>query len=124
MACTPPTCKLPTIKCEGSDCPHEAAKTLHGLRYIDGRTQRVKGDRLCVSCYEELKDVVADHIPCPPGWPPGYYVARLRTRKHVDPATAVTLLWCHGRLVRAAALKRSGRKGDVKVDSRKVPLLL
>jgi hypothetical protein len=75
------------------------------------------GDRLCVSCYEELKDVVADHIPCPPGWPPGYYVARLRTRKHVYPATAVTLLWCHGRLVRAAALKRGGRKGNVRVDT-------
>ena len=88
---------------------------MHGLRSIDGRTQRVKGDRLCLSCYGELKDVVADHIPCPPGWPPGYYVARLRTRKHVDPATAVTLLWCHGRLVRAAALKRGGRKGNVRV---------
>ena len=90
---------------------------MHGLRSIDERIQRVKGDQLCLSCYEELKNVVADHIPCPPGWPAGYYVARLRKRKHVDAATAVTLLWCHGQLIRAAALKRSGRKGSVQVVS-------
>ena len=112
-----PTCKLPIIKCGSGDCPNEATKTMHGLRYIDGRMERVKGDRLCLSCYEELKNVVTDHIPCPPGWPSGYYVARLRTRKHIDSATAVTLLWCHGRLVRAAALKRSNRKGNVRVDT-------
>lgn len=102
--------------CDNS-CGCAAEKTLNGLRRRGDRTVRVKGDRLCIKCYEELKDVIQEHIPCPPGWPPGYYVARLHARTKVSPDVAITLLWCHGNLVKAAALKRKNRVTDVRVSS-------
>ncbi len=102
--------------CDVAGCDRAGEKTKSGLRWKHGRTVRVKGDRLCCQCYERLRDVVAEHIPCPPGWPAGYYVARLRDRREVDVATAVTLLWCYGKLVRAAALKESGRKSRAQVS--------
>ena len=98
-------------------CGCVAETTLRGLRRKNGRNTRVVGDSLCMNCYEQLKDMVEEHIPHPPGWPAGYYVARLHARKKVAPDVAITLLWCHGRLVRAAILKRSGRVSPVNVDS-------
>lgn len=77
----------------------------------------VKGDNVCLECYDRLSSIVEDHIPRPPGWPAGYYVARLRNRREVDVGTAVTLLWCYGKLIRAAHLKQSGRRSRVRVES-------
>ena len=100
-----------------NQCGRAAEKTLRGLRRKHGQTVRVQGDKLCMARYEQLKDVVEEHIPCLPGWPLGYYVARLHARKKVKPDVAITLLWCHGRLIRAAALKKTNRISEVNVSS-------
>lgn len=109
LPCSSPLCD--------NKCGQRAEKTLRGLRRRNGRTVRVNGDSLCMQCYEQLKDVVKDHIPCPPGWPGGYYVARMHSHKKVKPDVAITLLWCHGRLLRAAKLKEKGRVSDVEVST-------
>lgn len=100
-----------------NQCGCEVEKTLRGLRRKNGMTVRVDGDSLCMPCYEQLKDVVEEHIPCPPGWPAGYYVARLHGHKKVSPAVAITLLWCRGWLIKAARLKSKGRVRKVEVSS-------
>ena len=49
--------------------------------------------------------------------PLGIDTSRLHARTKVKPNVAITLLWCHGRLVRAAALKRSNRVSDVNAST-------
>ena len=113
-------CDSPVVAfkaCDVPGCCRVAAKYKNGRRWGKHGTFAVRGDHVCLECYERLTTIVEDNIPRPPGWPAGYYVARLRDRRTVDKETAVTLLWCYGKLIKAAELKSSARASRVRVDS-------
>jgi hypothetical protein len=101
---TPYSTKMSDM-CDNCDSPH--SKTMKGINITDDEVLRVEGDKLCLECYGELSDEVADFIPRP-GFskPAGQFVGRSRHLKLVSVDHAITLAWCYGRLRRAVQLKR------------------
>ena len=80
---------------------------LSGFDYVNDQRVSLRGDRLCETCYVEMRDEIAEHIPMPPGRPGGYIVARSRHLKTVDKGTGITIAWCRGDLCRAVRVHRS-----------------
>lgn len=59
-----------------------------------------------MECYTKMRDAIIEYIPAPPQKPGGYLVVRTRQQVTVPRDQAITIAWCHGRLLRAHALLR------------------
>jgi hypothetical protein len=107
--CEPQQSLVPIPRCERADCERHGIKQLWGFDFCKREAickKRLKGNLLCLECYCELRDLIAEHIPAPPAKPGGYTLARTRKLKTVDKSAAVTIAWCRGDLLRAAKVFR------------------
>ncbi len=108
--CEPPQTIVTLPSCERPGCKRHGTKQLFGFDFTKGESvykKRLKGNLLCLECYCELRDLIAEHIPAPGRSKPGGYVlARTRKLKTVEKSVGVTIAWCRGDLLRAAKVFR------------------
>ena len=99
-----------TRVCDVVNCTRAVDRVRRGLRWDNARnaTTWVHGDKLCEPCYVELRDMLKEYIPVPPGKPGGYLIAQARKKKRVPKNCAISLLWCHGRLIEARRVLEHG----------------
>ena len=96
--------------CDVVNCTNAVDRARRGLRWnnAQNKTTWVRGDNLCAACFAELRDLLAEYIPVPPGKPGGYLIAQARKTKRVPKDRAISLLWCHGRLIEARRVLERG----------------
>jgi len=99
--------------CKHSSCTRCGAQSstdyVYGMKWCFASQQRirVRGDRLCRDCRNQLCDDLADYIPMPPSMPGAYLVVRSRHMKRVSRKDGITMLWLSGQYL--AAKELSGR---------------
>ena len=91
---------------------HKCFKRVSGVLWNEEaeRSMLVYGNRLCVHCYETLKDDMLPYRPAPPCKPPAFIVAA-QTHHTIAGIRAITLCICFGNWIKAKEIMCDAENG-------------